>query len=86
MCRPIHDDLTVFDVQDEIPADYVIGVMMTVNALQQIKANKAVEPGQPDNVPTWVLGDNASRPYTCTPFNFALFSVPRGTYQVPDMF
>ena len=35
----------------------VIGVMTTENALQQIKVNKAVGP---DNVPAWVLGDNAS--------------------------
>ena len=32
------DDL---DVQDEIPAEYVISVMTTENALQQIKVNKA---------------------------------------------
>ena len=50
------DDLAVFDVQDEIPAEYV-SVMMTENALQQIKVNKAVGP---DNVPAWVLRDNAS--------------------------
>ena len=47
----------MFDVQDEIPAEYVISVMMTENALQQIKVNKAVGP---DNVPAWVLRDNAS--------------------------
>ena len=51
------DDLAVFDVQDEIPAEYAISVMMTENALQQIKVNKAVGP---DNVPAWVLRDNAS--------------------------
>ena len=51
------DDHAVFDVQDEIPADYVISVMTTENALQQIKVNKAVGP---DNVPAWVLRDNAS--------------------------
>ena len=51
------DDLAVFDVQDEIPAEYVISVMTTENALQQIKVNKAVGP---DNVPAWVLRDNAS--------------------------
>ena len=51
------DDLAVIDVQDEIPAEYVISVMMTENALQQIKVNKAVGP---DNVPAWVLRDNAS--------------------------
>ena len=47
----------MFDVQDEIPAEYVIGVMTTENTLQQIKVNKAVGP---DNVPEWVLMDNAS--------------------------
>ena len=47
----------MFDVQDEIPAEYVISVMTTENALQQIKVNKAVGP---DNVPAWVLRDNAS--------------------------
>ena len=51
------DDLAVFDVQDEIPAEYVISVRMTENALQQIKVNTAVGP---DNVPAWVLRDNAS--------------------------
>ena len=50
------DDLAVFDVQDEIPAEYVISVMTTENALQQIKVNKAVGP---DKLPAWVLGDNA---------------------------
>ena len=51
------NDHAVFDVQDEIPAEYVISVMTTENALQQIKVNKAVGP---DNVPAWVLRDNAS--------------------------
>ena len=51
------NDLAVFDVQDEIPAEYVISVMTTENALQHIKVNKAVGP---DNVPAWVLRDNAS--------------------------
>ena len=51
------NDLAVFDVQDEIPAEYVISVMTTENVLQQIKVNKAVGP---DNVPAWVLRDNAS--------------------------
>ncbi len=47
----------MFDVQDEIPAEYVISVMTTENSLQQIKVNKAVGP---DTVPAWVLRDNAS--------------------------
>ena len=51
------DDLAVFDVQDEIPAEYVISVMTTENALQHIKVNKAVGP---DNVSAWFLRDNAS--------------------------
>ena len=51
------NDLAVFDVQDEIPAEYVISVMTTENALQHIKLNKAVGP---DIVPAWVLRDNAS--------------------------
>ena len=51
------DDHAVFDVQDDIPAEYVISVMTTEHALQQIKVNKAVGP---DNVPAWVLRDNAS--------------------------
>ena len=61
----------MFDVQDEIPADYVISVMTTEKALQQIKVNKAVGP---DNVPAWVLRDNASTlaaPLTA-PFNTSL--------------
>ena len=57
--------LAVFDVQDEIPAEYVISVITTENALQQIKVNKAVGP---DNVPAWVLRDNASRPTLAAPF------------------
>ena len=57
------NDLDVFDVQDEIPAEYVISVMTTENALQQIKVNKAVGP---DNVPAWVLRDNASTLANCT--------------------
>ena len=55
--KRLTDDLAVFDVQDDIPAKYVISVMTTENALQQIKVNKAVGP---DNVPAWVLRDNAS--------------------------
>ena len=51
------NDLAVFDVQDEIPAEYVISVMTTENALQHIKVDKAVGP---DNVPAWFLRDNAS--------------------------
>ena len=51
------DDLAVFDVQDEIPAEYVISVRKTENALQQIKVNTAVGP---DNVPVYVPRDNAS--------------------------
>ena len=47
----------MFDVQDEISAECVISVMTTENALQHIKVNKAVGP---DNVPAWVLRDNAS--------------------------
>ena len=62
--------LAVFDVQDEIPAEYVISVMTTENALQQIKVNKAVGP---DNVPAWVLMDNASRPTLAAPLT-ALFN------------
>ena len=51
------EDLAVVDVQDELPAEYVISVMTTENALQQIKVKNAVGP---DNVPAWVLRDNAS--------------------------
>ena len=47
----------MFDVQDEISAECVISVMTTENALQHIKVNTAVGP---DNVPAWVLRDNAS--------------------------
>ena len=57
------NDLAVFDVQDEILAEYVIRVMTNENALQQIKVNKAVGP---DNVPAWVLRDMQ---YTCCPLN-----------------
>ena len=51
------EDLAGFYVQDEIPTEYVISVMTSENALQQIKVNKAVGP---DNVSAWVLRDNAS--------------------------
>ena len=36
------DDLAVFDVQDEIQAEYVISVMTTTNVLQQIKVNQTM--------------------------------------------
>ena len=55
------DDLAVFDVQDEIPAEYVISVMTTAATWKcltnQIKVNMTVGP---DNVPSWVLRYNAS--------------------------
>ena len=67
----VTDYLAVFDVQDDIPAEYFISVMTTENDLQQIKVNKAVGP---DNVSAWVLRDNASTlaaPLTA-PFNTSL--------------
>ena len=50
-------DHEVFSVNEELPDQYVISVADTVEALRKIKANKAMGP---DNIPAWVLKDNAT--------------------------
>ena len=42
----------VFDVNEELPDQYVISVYTTFKALESVKANKATGP---DNIPAWVL-------------------------------
>ena len=42
----------VFDVNEELPDQYVISVCITFKALESVKANKATGS---DNVPAWVL-------------------------------
>ena len=48
----------VFDVNEELPDQYVISVCTTFKALESVKANKATGP---DNIPAWVL-----RNYKCS--------------------
>ena len=50
-----YDD-QVFTLNDELPDQYVITVMTTLDALQHIKTGKATGP---DNIPAWVLKDHA---------------------------
>ncbi|KAK2172867.1 hypothetical protein NP493_923g00004 [Ridgeia piscesae] len=47
----------VFDVNEELPDQYVFSVCTTFKALQSVKANKAIGP---DNIPAWVLGNYAN--------------------------
>ncbi|KAK2172865.1 hypothetical protein NP493_923g00003 [Ridgeia piscesae] len=47
----------VFDVNEELPDQYVISVCTTFKALQSVKANKATGP---DNIPAWVLRNYAN--------------------------
>ena len=53
--RSEYDD-QVFTLNDELPDQYVINVMTTLDALQHIKTGKATGP---DNIPAWVLKDHA---------------------------
>ena len=50
-------DHEVFSVNEELPDQYVISVADTVEALRKVKTNKATGP---DNIPAWVLKDNAT--------------------------
>ena len=47
----------VFDVNEELPDQYVISVCITFKALESVKANKATGP---DNIPAWVLRNYAN--------------------------
>ena len=47
----------VFDVNEELPDQYVISVYTTFKALESVKANKATGP---DNIPAWVLRNYAN--------------------------
>ena len=47
----------MFDVNEELPDQYVISVCTTVKALENVKANKATGP---DKIPAWVLRNYAN--------------------------
>ena len=47
----------VFDVNEELPDQYVISVYTTFKALESVKANKGTGP---DNIPAWVLRNYAN--------------------------
>ena len=47
----------VFDVNEELPDQYVITVCTNFKALENVKANKATGP---DNIPAWVLRNYAN--------------------------
>ena len=47
----------VFDVNEELPDQYVISICTTFKALESVKANKATGL---DNIPTWVLRNYAN--------------------------
>ena len=47
----------VFDVNEELPDQYVISVCTSFKALESVKANKATGP---DNIPAWVLRNYAN--------------------------
>ena len=49
-------DAQVFTLNDDLPDQYVITVMTTMVDLQHIKTGKATGP---DNIPAWVLKDQA---------------------------
>ena len=46
-----------FDVDDQLPNEYVIDVATTLQALRKVKTNKATGP---DNVNAWILKNHAS--------------------------
>ena len=67
----LYEDHPVFNIESDIPDDYIISVITTEEALSRIKPNKAIGP---DNVPGFVLRDNASvlaAPLACV-FNSSL--------------
>ena len=61
----------VFDVNEELPDQYVISVCTTFKVLESFKANKATGP---DNIPAWVLRNyaNVLAPPLTTIFNNSL--------------
>ena len=46
-----------FDVDDQLPDEYVIALTTTLQALRKVKTNKATVP---DNVPDWILKNHAN--------------------------
>ena len=46
-----------FDVDDQLPDEYVIDLTTILQALRKVKANKATGP---DNVPAWILKNHAN--------------------------
>ena len=46
-----------FDVEGQLPDEYVIDLTTTLRALRKVKANKATGP---DNVPAWILKNHAN--------------------------
>ena len=45
-----------FDVEGQLPDEYVIDLTTTLQALKKVKTNKATGP---DNVPAWILKNHA---------------------------
>ena len=46
-----------FDVDDQLPDEYVIDLTRTLHALRKLKINKATGP---DNIPAWILKNHAN--------------------------
>ena len=46
-----------FDVEGQLPDEYIIGLTTTLQALRKVKTNKATGP---DNFPAWILNNNAN--------------------------
>ena len=46
-----------FDVDGQLPDEYVIDLTTTLQALRKVKTNKATGP---DNVPAWILKNHAN--------------------------
>ena len=53
----LNNSRKVFDVNEELPDQYVISVCTTFKALESVKANKATGP---DNIAAWVLRNHAN--------------------------
>ena len=50
-------NIEAFDVEGQLPDEYVIDLTTTLQALRKVKANKATGP---DNVPAWILKNHAN--------------------------
>ena len=61
----------VFDVNEELPDQYVISVCTTFKALESVKANKATVP---DNIPAWVLRNYGNKCNILAPPLTAIFN------------